>query len=292
MDVINENMDADYNIIRRMIVWAGQLERIPISFAQKCRFRLITSPKPYIEIYIVRGKHPIEFNVGTKHKTLYSGEIALANAHLGNSGTCPEWDYWCISLETSKIPLFDDIDGSSFLLTIPVKDKRIIVQNFNSIMMEYGRKGLFHETKIKIAILSLLLQLWENVPGQSLDYESYSARIKKAIEMIHTDYFNPDLELSSLAKAAHLSKDHFGRLFRKEAGLTPMKYLMKKRISLACELISRRNLCVKEIALQIGFNDPLHFSKVFHEYTGMCPRSYRAQLANSLQSNSKNRIHT
>jgi AraC-like DNA-binding protein len=73
----------------------------------------------------------------------------------------------------------------------------------------------------------------------------------------------------------HLSESHFGRLFRDETGVAPMKFLRDLRIARACELLRRTHLHVAEIAYDVGYSDPAYFSRLFHRQTGTSPRAYR-----------------
>ena len=57
--------------------------------------------------------------------------------------------------------------------------------------------------------------------------------------------------------------------------MTPKEYLMNVRIEKACEFLSYTNLGIKEIALSIGFDDQMYFSRVFKKYKRLNPSEYR-----------------
>ena len=54
-----------------------------------------------------------------------------------------------------------------------------------------------------------------------------------------------------------------------------MEHITEMRMELAKNLLESTQLPVKEIAGRVGYNDPLYFSTVFRNYTGMNPRAYR-----------------
>jgi AraC family transcriptional regulator len=128
---------------------------------------------------------------------------------------------------------------------------------------------------MKAAVLSFLATLWENVAPRSSGFHTYSPPIEKCLERIHIHYADKFLRLDHLAAAANLSPDHFGRLFKHELGTSPVRYLAQYRITRARELIQRGNLSVKEVASEVGFRDPLHFSRVFSTLTGTSPTQFK-----------------
>ena len=58
-------------------------------------------------------------------------------------------------------------------------------------------------------------------------------------------------------------------------GLTPMDYLVNKRIDEAKVLLEDGSLKIKDIARVVGYEDSLYFSKVFKKFTGVSPKEYK-----------------
>lgn len=81
--------------------------------------------------------------------------------------------------------------------------------------------------------------------------------------------------LSELAEVARLSVSHFSLLFRTKTGRAPMDYLTHLRIQRACQYLDNSSLQVNEISLEVGFEDPFHFSRVFKQVMGVSPVYYR-----------------
>ena len=67
------------------------------------------------------------------------------------------------------------------------------------------------------------------------------------------------------------------KLFNEYLGEPPTKYLTNFRIQKAKMLLLQTNHKINEIALAVGFSDPLYFSNVFHKITGLSPREFRTQ---------------
>lgn len=90
--------------------------------------------------------------------------------------------------------------------------------------------------------------------------------------------------LSESINKIPLNYDYVRKLFRKETGLTPHGYLLKRRMELAAEIIASRATnkysaySVSQIAEACGFSEPLYFSRTFKKYYGASPSDYAKNL--------------
>ena len=91
--------------------------------------------------------------------------------------------------------------------------------------------------------------------------------------------FAESVRLSVVAGHCHMSESEFSRIFKKEQGFTFCEYLLKFRISKACELLADPSVQVKTVAFDVGFNDVSYFARTFRRYTGATPSSYQQVLA-------------
>lgn len=84
------------------------------------------------------------------------------------------------------------------------------------------------------------------------------------------------LNLSDLAAEAAVSVPHFERLFREQTGYSPFKYVLRRRVALASQLLlSQQEQGIKEIARRVGYDDQHYFSRVFKKITALSPTQYR-----------------
>lgn len=86
------------------------------------------------------------------------------------------------------------------------------------------------------------------------------------------------LELDDLAAVANLSKFHFSNRYKSLTGYSPIKHFQHMKIEYACRLLDGSDMSVKAIAAELGYADPLYFSRLFHRIMGMPPRSYRNSI--------------
>jgi AraC-like DNA-binding protein len=87
------------------------------------------------------------------------------------------------------------------------------------------------------------------------------------------------LDLDGLASVAGVSKYHFARCFEVAYGETPIRYLTRRRIERAQDLLRHANLTVTEICMAVGFASLGSFSARFRELVGESPSAYRDRWA-------------
>jgi AraC-like DNA-binding protein len=92
----------------------------------------------------------------------------------------------------------------------------------------------------------------------------------------HLDrHYDEAIDLDRLAAVAGVSKYHFARCFEATYGLTPMRYLTRRRIERAQDLLRGANLTVTEICTAVGFASLGSFSARFTQLVGESPTVYR-----------------
>ena len=92
-------------------------------------------------------------------------------------------------------------------------------------------------------------------------------------------HYDAPLDLDTLAGAAHVSKYHFARCFTETYGESPMRYLTRRRIERAQDLLRSANLTVTEVCMMVGFTSLGSFSSRFRELVGETPTQYRDRWA-------------
>jgi transcriptional regulator GlxA family with amidase domain len=93
------------------------------------------------------------------------------------------------------------------------------------------------------------------------------ARMEEALE--------GEVLVTELAAAVRLSPSRFAYLFRRDTGVSPGRYLHTLRMERARLLLERTFLSVKEVMVQVGVNDPSHFSRDFRRHHGIHPTGLR-----------------
>jgi transcriptional regulator GlxA family with amidase domain len=104
------------------------------------------------------------------------------------------------------------------------------------------------------------------------------AQLRLAKDHIDRNY-SQALDLDRLAEVAGVSKFHFARSFETAYGETPIRYLTRRRIERAQDLLRAANLTVTEVCMMVGFASLGSFSDRFTRLVGESPVSYRSRWA-------------
>ena len=100
-------------------------------------------------------------------------------------------------------------------------------------------------------------------------------RVDQSIEFM-AQHLNRPMQVTTLATRANISSSHYFTLFKRLIGRSPMDYFTRLRMRRACELLKKTSMSIKEIAAEMGYRDPLYFSRVFKSVNRIAPSSYRA----------------
>jgi AraC-like DNA-binding protein len=104
------------------------------------------------------------------------------------------------------------------------------------------------------------------------------SHLRRARDHLDREYRSP-VDLDDVAAVAGVSKYHFVRAFAATYGETPIRYLTRRRIERAQDLLRSANLTVTEICMAVGFASLGSFSTRFTELVGESPSAYRNRWA-------------
>ncbi len=92
-----------------------------------------------------------------------------------------------------------------------------------------------------------------------------------------SEHYGSNVTLNELAKIAGMNPKYFCRYFHGMTERTPIDYLNYYRIESACEMLSTKDISIKEVAISCGFNDESYFIKTFSKYKGITPKQFSRQ---------------
>lgn len=98
--------------------------------------------------------------------------------------------------------------------------------------------------------------------------------INKILKHLHLN-IESEISLEKLAEDLNLSASYISSCFKKQMGISIMKYAKKIRIDRAKVLLTTTDISILDLSVSLGFYDQSHFSKTFKKFTGVSPSKYR-----------------
>lgn len=168
-------------------------------------------------------------------------------------------------------------------LHVSSREKQIVLECFGKIKEELERGIDKHSKMLIISNIELLLNYCIRFyDRQFITRELANKDILVKFESLLSDYFESDLPQTSgiptvayFAEKLNLSANYFGDLIKKESGKSALEYIQSKVIDLAKEKIYHSEKTISQIAYEIGYRYPQHFTRLFKEKVGVSPLEYR-----------------
>lgn len=120
-------------------------------------------------------------------------------------------------------------------------------------------------------IKTILLHIQRNFKTNKIETTDI---LNSSVRFIY-EHFQEPISVEKLASIACVSKSYLSRLFLKRLGMSPMRYLNRVRVEMSKKLLIDSKLSIGEIAVKVGYNDPLYFSRVFNKLIGLSPIEFR-----------------
>ncbi|MCY9552490.1 AraC family transcriptional regulator [Paenibacillus apiarius] len=139
--------------------------------------------------------------------------------------------------------------------------------------------GGIGKLRVKELFLSIMHQVLLGCRHRESGSSPSKRVIEEAIEYINGHYMNP-LTLDELAELHAMTPKRFSYFFHKYTGYRPIDYLINYRMERASELLKAGNFPVRDIAVSVGYANPLYFSRVFKKKFGVSPSAYISKLNN------------
>lgn len=173
---------------------------------------------------------------------------------------------------------------SNEALHLSERERKIILDCLSKIEYELAHAVDRHSKKLIVSNIEMLLNYCVRFyDRQFITRDNVHKGILEKFENLLNDYYRSDkpqtIGLPSVAYSANelnLSASYFGDLIKKETGKTAQEYIQSKLIDVAKEKIFDPTKSVSEIAYELGFKYPQHFTRLFKQKVGYTPNEYRS----------------
>lgn len=239
---------------------------------------------------VVRGSLTLTLNESQVHAK--AGDIIFIRDGVVHGGHPETTDtiYDCIVFDMKKMlagshTFQDRIEDVLKHVTLINKYLPASTPDIPQLMQHLFRSMKEEHTGYELVVTGLLYTFLGFIFQQGLYHEAASltlrehrrkriTQLKQTFQLIDSQYQQP-LTLTDLAQAANLSPNYFCRFFQKITHHSPIDYLNRYRIEMACLKLTHTNDSITEIAFSCGFNDVSYFIRLFRRYKETSPRKYK-----------------
>lgn len=217
--------------------------------------------------------------VGNYEYAVTAGDFVICNANIPH-GEDPFQEHkiqtYCLVLSGAKLELAEEERP-----IISLGRENPFGELLPKIYNLFHKKEGYSETCRHFALgIYFLLQrmIVERNEKQNPIKKQRERLVYKILDYINEHYAEP-LTLEKISAEFYISKSNLSHAFKKEVGLSPMQYMMQRRIGEAQSLLVETSTAIQDIEYKLGFSDSAHFSKMFKKYVGVTPNEYRKYFA-------------
>lgn len=190
----------------------------------------------------------------------------------------PYLKYWChFNLKAGPFDLFQWIGVPLF---IDVVDPSHLTHLFQEMIACHEQTSVLARLREKSLLLEIIGYYLESLPIRVLQHRTEEMNRLTIIQDYVDTHLHESINIDQMAASVHLHPNYFISYFKKHFGVSPLKYVYRKRTDRAKLLLTTTPLSIKEIANQTGFKETNHFSKFFRKETSLTPTNYRVAYSN------------
>ncbi|WP_440897561.1 AraC family transcriptional regulator [Amphibacillus sp. Q70] len=225
--------------------------------------------------YIVSGKG--SFVLPSHEIPVQKNDLVVINPNVEHTERSNHQDslkYIALGIEGISFSLTEE-DNPYGLFTYK-DDEDDILHQLNNLLTEVKDKKLDYE-RVCRNIIEILITKLIRMKEVTLE-KSTGEKINHSIALAQyyiTQNFQDPITLDILAKVSNINKYYLAHLFKKEVGMTPIRYLNEVRVKEAKVLLETTDLTIGEIANIAGFSSQSFFTQAFKREADLTPSQFR-----------------
>jgi len=169
-------------------------------------------------------------------------------------------------------------------LHLSARERVIINDCLDKIEYELNHAIDNHSKTLIVSYIELFLNYCKRFyERQFITRSNVNKDVLTRFEKVLDDYFNSDLPMTAglptvkyFAEKLYLSSNYLGDLLKKETGKSAQEHIQLRLIELAKEKMYEPGKSISEIAYELGFKYPQHFTRMFKKEVGITPLEYRS----------------
>lgn len=211
------------------------------------------------------------------------GDLIIINSNIGHSIYFNEESDKVkiigFGIESISITGLDREDGSKNINYFHINNSNKALKFepiFESIINEYQSNNLYARSMANAQATELLINLLRKYRNEiSIKHDKKVNRQIDYIKSYMDANYHEDIALEDLSTMAYMNKFHLISEFKQSYRITPIEYLILKRIEVAKNLLISTNHSMEEISDMVGFNSQSYFNQVFKKKVGETPSQFR-----------------
>lgn len=249
------------------------------TYNQKVSNRIQFHPFTYF-YYLAEGFGKL--SIESEMVEVHAGDLIIINSNIGHTmyldKDIANIKYFGFGIESISIAgLVDDAAKTINYFHIDNRDKSLKFEDyFEDIYNEYKGNDIFSNSLANAVASTLVINLLRKY-RKSITVK-HDKKINRQIDYIKSyidTNYNEDIKLEDLSSMAYMNKFHLISEFKQSYRITPIEYLILKRIEISKNLLISTNHTMEEISALVGFNSQSYFNQVFKKKVGQTPSQFR-----------------
>lgn len=231
----------------------------------------------FMELFYIIGGTGLFLIEDQKHQVQVN-DVVIINpnvSHTEASINAQSLEYIVLGIGGIQLAASKDTNGAFCILDH--HESAEISGCFWNILREMEQKNTGFQDVCQACMEMLVIRLMRSrdlsVPAEprTASGNQQCAAVKHYIDL----HFKESLSLGQLAEKAHMDKYYLAHTFKQEYGVSPINYLITRKIVESKYLLAETNLSLAQISQMLGFSSPSYFSQAFRKTQGISPMDYR-----------------
>lgn len=232
--------------------------------------------------YVVGGSG--KFNIEGKLLPVTMDDMVIVNPnveHTEVSYNKRPLEYIVLGVEGLEYSAGEDTDERWYMTNLQ-NAREPLLHALREMLREIEFKAVGYELICQDLLEVLILRLMRHAGMQFLPTKTEHRKpgrkpSKECATVRHyiDNHFKENINLDMLSELVHVNKYYMVHSFTKEYGISPINYLITRRIEESKYLLSDTDHSLSQISHMLGFSSPSYFSQSFRRLEGMSPMEYR-----------------
>ena len=228
--------------------------------------------------YVIEGQGQFLIENQTYPVSAYDLVIVNPNVyHTEVSLNASPLKYIVLGVEGLELAAVDEEDNTNFCIINFKNHRENILLCLQNMLSEIEKKHTGYEIVCQdlMEILIVLLGRQTNFSTILAPVSKKTSRLCGSTKRYIDAHYQENITLDQLAEVSHVSKYHLAHAFTEEYGISPINYLISKRISEAEHLLKTTDFSLSLISNTTGFSSSSYFAQIFRKQKGMSPTEFR-----------------